>query len=60
MQPVDINHFQRIGDEPQDGDVLAVGEAVLERAKAVSRKIRDRVLELAGDSANTAQSRPEQ
>jgi hypothetical protein len=59
LQPTDSIHIPRAGDEPEDGDVLATGEAVLERAKAVSRQIRERVLQLAGVNASNDKARSE-
>jgi hypothetical protein len=36
--------------ESYDGDVLAVGEAVLERAKAISRQLSEKVRQLTNDA----------
>jgi len=36
--------------DSDDGDVLAVGEAVLERAKAISRQLSEKVRQLTNDT----------
>jgi hypothetical protein len=59
MQSTDINHIQGVGEDAKDGDVLTTGEALLERAKAVSRQIRERVRQLAGDTASKDKPRSE-
>lgn len=43
--------------EVRDGDVLAVGEAVLERVKAISHQLSERVRQLTGETVNPDDNR---
>ena len=50
VQPTDTHQTQHSTTELNDGDVLIAGEAVLDRVKAISRHISDRVRELTGET----------
>lgn len=54
MQFPDPDHIQPQSQRTDtEGDVFLLGEAVLDRAKDVSRQITERVRQLAGDDRPT-------
>jgi hypothetical protein len=56
MECIETHQHQQIDGEANYGDVLAVGEAVLERVKAISRHLAERVRQLTGESPTSYDS----
>jgi hypothetical protein len=56
MQPTDTYQTQHTNFDLNEADILTAGEAVLDRVKAISRHISERVRELTGQSVEPQNS----